>query len=360
MRLLDKYLLSSIIKSSIGSTVVIVLVVSFFRFLEEISDIGTANYDFFNAFRYLFYIAPSIFNSMIPISILLGCVIVVGTLSSNKELQIFHSATVSPKEIITSTAKYSFVLAVLFSLFAEYLAPSSLLKANFIKDSAMGKHITNLNDTFVWIKKDKKYIFLNRARDIHNKQEFIIFDTDRTSLNKLINSNEIIFQNNSLIAKDVEITDFSSSNIGSRVSIEKYKDNSFEMKLIEDQVKALKRDLKAMSIIDIMDAIAISRNGKMSINHYIIEILNRIIRPLITVGMLLVAMPLVFNYSRSTSIGNRIFISIAVGVVSEMIVRASSALSKNFEIMNYLGPLLPALILISVGLVFIKRKFQIV
>jgi len=109
MKLLERYLFSSIVKSSISVLLGLVVLFSFFQFLEELNDVTKKGYTISIAIKYIALLLPSFFNLLLILGVMIGVVFSLGQLNSNKELQIFQVASISKKDIIFKSIKFTFL-----------------------------------------------------------------------------------------------------------------------------------------------------------------------------------------------------------------------------------------------------------
>ena len=123
MKLLDRYLFSSIIKSSLSVLLGLVVLFSFFQFLEELNDVGKKGYTISIAINYIALLLPSFSNLLLILGVMIGVVFGLGQLNSNKELQIFQVASISKKDIISKSIKFTFLISVMLIIVLEIISP---------------------------------------------------------------------------------------------------------------------------------------------------------------------------------------------------------------------------------------------
>jgi len=350
MKLVDRYLFSSIIKSSMLVLLGLVIIFSFFKFLEEISDIGSQNYIFSTALQHILLLVPSFFNSLFILAIMIGTVLVIGEFNNNKELQILYTGGISAKSIMLKCIKYPFLISIFLLIFFEIFSPQSLRLANILKSEALGKQINNKVEE-LWLKKDDSYILFN------NKEKSIkLFDTiNNIQLNKFYSGDGAEFHNQILAIKHFQVMHIDNSL--NPPKIESYlEDKEINFELSESEINALNNNPKAMTISALIKLIFFSIENEINLKDYYIELFARLAKPLTLIGMVLISLPFIFNNHRSTSIGNRLFISISIGVLTHLMSRAMLIVSLKFEFLSLFAVFLPGVILALFGLILIKIK----
>jgi len=355
MKILDKYLLFYIVKSSFLALFSLVLIFIFFQFIEELGEIDKRSYTLSKAIEYISFLIPSFFNSLVVLSILIGTVFSIGQLNSNKELQIYHTGSISQKDIIIKTLKYPFLLSTGLIIFLELITPQTLTFASQIKNQSLGKNSFQETNK-AWFKKENEILFLNK--DINDNYYFKLFNIESINLLDLTIGEEAYFSGNNLVAGDLKKIEF-NNNESFFAPIESFPDNDINFNLDFDDVNSLNKDPKTMSFFELLKIAKPSFKNGNNGKEFITEILFRVIRPLTLVGMILVAIPFILNFQKNISIGKRIFLSIVIGIVTHLFTKIASAVSLKFDGIILVGPIIPTLILILTGVLLIKIRFKV-
>jgi len=349
MKLLDKYLFLSILKKSIFSLFALVLIFIFFKFLDELSDIGSNGYTLSKALQYLLLLLPSIFNSLLVISIMIGTVLALGQLNSQKELQIFLTGAISIKNLIFKSLSYPVIICVFLIIFFEFISPRSIELANQVKSSPL-KNILVKSDENIWFKKDNHFIHFYK----NPNENYSVRVYEVTNKSKLAN----ILYKNSYDKSNLGINNstFSKINIDDKSSFFKIKDVSNENLTLNLDIRKqhfFNRDVEVLSIFELVQSVSYSIANNLNFNKYITELLNRLIKPITLIGMILIAIPYVINFQREASIGNRIFIAITIGVSTHLLTKITSSLALKMDLIAMIGPILPTAVLLSLGYILI-------
>jgi len=354
MKLLERYLFSSIVKSSISVLLGLVVLFSFFQFLEELNDVTKKGYTISIAIKYIALLLPSFFNLLLILGVMIGVVFSLGQLNSNKELQIFQVASISKKDIIFKSIKFTFFISVMLIIVLEIISPYTSQIADQLKKQAQGKPIMTQSGQ-VWLKKDEKFIHYDKNK---SKNSIKVFDTEN-----------ITFLKNILYAKDVKFSDgFVDIVDPRRVEIRnegyfyiidnKGKEELNRIELDPNQLEFLNKNVKEMSIFEMFLAMVNSMNAGTNKQEIYTEIISRIIKPFTLIGMILIAIPFVLNTQRTASVGNRIFISISIAVFAHLITKITSIVLVTKSSTSFVGPFIPTLALLLIGVLVLRVKKQ--
>ena len=353
MKILERYLFIEIFKASLATLISLVLVFSFFQFLEELNEIGKANYSIKTAVKYILFLIPSYFNSLLIVSLMMGTIFSVGKLNLNKELQIFETGAISLKKLIRRTIEYPVYIAIFLIFILEVFAPKTITIANQIKLEAQQKP-NHFDSSLAWFKKGDEIIFLKKI----NKDKFSIkvFQINDRNLSGYIESNEAYFLDSELIANNLKKIKISKQ--GDFSSLVGESNSKLNFNFNDQEIESLSRNVRTMSILELKDKILFSIKNKINFDDEISELFSRLIKPVTLAGMILIAIPFILDLQRNISVGKRVFISITIGTVAHLTTKIFSAVSQKFELISFIGPIVPSLILIILGFFLIKYRLR--
>jgi len=352
MKIVDKYLLISIIRTSFATLFSLVLLFSFFKFLEELNQVGEAYYTLSTALQYIFLLTPFFLNSLVTLSVMIGTVFVIGRLNHNKELQILYTGAISRHDLIYKSIKYPFLISVILIIILELIFPLTSKLAENIKNQALGKpSVSNFEN--IWLKKNNQFIYFQSEGE--KKKLINIFEVKENNLTNLTLGRDAIFFNNSLKTKDT--SDIKISKIDNLFSfkVDPYSP-SIEIPLEKDQINILKRNPVLMSISELISVIVFSINNDTNSNELILELISRVIKPFTLIGMIVLSLPFILSLERNVTLSNKVFLAISIGTLTHLFTKVISVISVKYESMLYIGPIMPTIILMLLGMGLIRAK----
>jgi len=354
MKLLDRYLFSSIIKSSISILMGLVVLFSFFQFLEELSDVTKKGYTISIALNYIALLLPSFFNLLLILGVMIGVVFGLGQLNSNKELQIFQVASISKKDIIFKSIKFTFFISVILIIILEIISPYTSKMADQLKKQAQGKPVMTQSGQ-VWLKKDGKFIHYEKN---YSNKSIKVFDTENiTSLKSILYANDVKFSDDFVEIENPVRIEIRSKG-GFYLIDNKGKEGLNRIELDPNQLEFLNKNVKEMSIFEMFLVMGNSMNVGTNIQELYTELISRIIKPFTLIGMILIAIPFVLNTQRAASVGNRIFISIAIAVFTHLVTKITSIVLVTKSSASFVGPFIPTIALLLIGVLVLRVKKQ--
>jgi len=354
MKLLDRYLFSSIIKSSIWVLLGLVVLFSFFQFLEELNDVTKKGYTISIALNYIALLLPSFFNLLLILGVMIGVVFGLGQLNSNKELQIFQVASISKKEIIVKSIKFTFFISVMLIIVLEIISPITSKLADQLKKESQGRPIMSQSGQ-VWLQKDGKFIHYEKNNSNNSIKVFDIENT--TSLKNILYAKDVKFSDGFVDIGDARRVEIRSEG-GLYLIENKGKEELNRIELDPNQLEFLNKNVKEMSISEMVLALGNSMNTGANNQELYTELISRIIKPFTLIGMILIAIPFVLNTQRTASVGNRIFISIAIAVFAHLITKITSIVLVTKSSASFVGPFIPTIVLLLIGVLVLRFKKQ--
>ena len=349
MRILNKYLLLMIFKRAVYSLMALVLIFSFFKFIDELNYIDKNAYEVNDALIYTLFLLPSISNSLLTISFLLGTVLTIGMLNANKEIQILLSGGISINFLIKKIIKFNLLLIVIFQISLEIISPLSYEAANSYKNVKMGIIDSNKNLGY-WLKKDNRLINFDLLKDkqiyIFEVKDNILKIFTEGSISKFDNKKLTI--DNALTKEINQDTEFATINANPSKK-------SLEIPLSDNDFVLLGENYREMSFIELTQALVNSLQNQLEHKYFFQELISRLIKPFNLLGMLLIAVPFVMKIDRMASIGRMLFVALSIGVLSSLITKILTISTNYFDNLSEVFIFMPTFILVVFGVFLSKR-----
>jgi len=359
MKILEKYLLFTILKKSLAVLIALVLLMSLFKFIDEFENIGHKNYSYTVAIQYIVLLLPSFFNSFTILAFMIGVIFAIGKFNSDRELQIFITGSISIKRIIFQCLKYPFYFSSILLLVFELISPKTFYLAEKLKNQALGKQINVTSDSS-WIKKENKVIFIKKL-DKHNHEKInqvLVFHLDENNnLMNILRGEDFKYETNKILIHKAQKINLNKNEDLNYPRLEYFED-WYKLDLDNQELISAQRDIRTMTFFELVKAVIYSYQNEINSSQFSSELISRVIRPFTLVGMILLSVPFVFSMQRSISLGNRIFLAVSIGVLTHLLTKVMGILAIKINSLTFIGPLLPSLILILSGIYFLRLKHK--
>jgi len=357
MNINNRYIFKTLTSYTLTVLLVWLSIYSFFNFLEEINNVGKADYTSFKAMKYIALNIPDVIHNHATSIILVGFVLGMGHLSSTNQLVVMRISGISIFKMTMLTIKIS-LFFVFFSIFiGEILAPWSNQYAEKQRSYALGISSISSNQDGFWIKDGEKFINVKQNLDGKLFLDVTIFEVDPSSIIKTVTKAENAeFDGNNLQINNANIYKIdnlkSIDNIATENIQKLSKPVSFDQDLIED-LKKSPEDLTTWKIIKQINYLS---DNNLRSDFFEIELYKRLIKPFTLIAMILIGMLFVFGSNRSATLGRKIFFGVAIALAFEMFARLSNAFAIGFDVNPILISTLPTLIVMLISFGILSRK----
>jgi lipopolysaccharide export system permease protein len=353
MRILDMYIGRIIASTTFLTLSVFVSLSGIIKFVEQMKSVGKGNYDLAHAALYVLYAIPRDIEMFFPMSALIGGLIGIGMLASNSELVVMQAAGLSRLDIIKSVMKSAFLLVLVSMAVGEWLAPQGEAAARQIKAQAIsgGSLISSVGGT--WAKDGDYFVHIGDVQDRGSLKDIQIYRfDDQLKLSSWVSASTAVYQKNAWQLRDVVETSISKKNI----TQEAVPVMSWTSTLTPDKLGVVTVKPEALSLRGLNEYLDYLAANDQDQSRYLLAFWRKIAQPLTLGVMLLVALSFIFGPLRSVSMGARIMMGVATGILFFIVNEVLGSLSLVYQLPAIFGALMPSLIFISLALYLMNKK----
>ncbi|TLX56688.1 LPS export ABC transporter permease LptG [Stutzerimonas nosocomialis] len=351
MTKLDRYIGRHVFVAILAVLGIIVGLALLFAFIDELGDIE-GSYGLFDALQYVFMTAPRRLYEMLPMAALIGCLIGLGTLASSSELTIMRAAGVSLGRIVWAVMKPMLVLLMVGVLVGEYVAPWSEDAAQARRAMAQGGGEAQSSKRGLWHRQGDEFVHVNAVQP--NGVLFGVtryrFDGERHLLSASF-ARRADYQGDHWQLKDISTTHFR----GERTEVEQTDEARWDVQLTPQLLGTVIMEPDALSITGLWRYIHYLGDQGMNNARYWLAFWGKVLQPLVTVALVLMAISFIFGPLRSVTLGQRIFTGVVVGFVFRIVQDLLGPASQVFGFSPLLAVVLPAAICALAGLLLLRR-----
>ena len=178
MKILTRYLSINVIGAILIVLLVLTSLLIFVDFSQELSDLGTGNYDVLHASLYVLMTLPAGIYQFFPIAGLLGSLIGLGILASRSELIVMRSAGVSILHIAKIVLQAACLLLILAFLLGEVATPTLQRHAAAYKTEAMSKGQAFHTSRGAWLRQGNAFIRIETILSKHQLKNITLYQFD--------------------------------------------------------------------------------------------------------------------------------------------------------------------------------------
>lgn len=330
MNILDRYLIKTVLSSTFLFLLIILSLYGFISLADSFKYVGKGTFDSADAFYYTMLTLPRRMYELFPFSVLLGAMMGLGTLNNNSELVAIRASGVSITRIIFSSMKAAFILAIFMFVIGEYVVPLSENTALNHRTVKTHGATSALTKDAVWVRDKETFTKIHSiaADNTLGKVSIFTFNDDKT-LRVSTLAETAHFENDNWVLKRIRQTFFTENKIVINEIEQAIWPTLLDMELVDVIVSKLEH-LSAAGLFRYANYLD---DNNLDSKQYWLIFWAKIISPFSVAAMLLIAVPFVFDSSRTNNAGNRLMMGVLIGVIFTIAnkITAQFGLVYNFS-----------------------------
>ncbi|MEO4047787.1 LPS export ABC transporter permease LptG [Pseudomonas sp. CAU 1711] len=351
MRRLDRYIGTSVFFAILAVLGIIVGLGLLFAFIDELGDFSDS-YGTWEALTYVLLTLPRRAYEMLPMAALIGCLIGLGSLASSSELTVMRAAGVSVGRIVWAVMKPMLVLMLAGVLVGEYLAPWSESQAQAHRALAQGGGEAQTSKRGLWHRHGQEFVHINAVQP--NGRLLGVtryrFDDERHLLSASF-ARSAQYQGDHWMLQQVKTTRFH----GKTTDVQQAASERWDVELKPELLGTVVLAPEALSISGLWRYIHYLGEQGLSNGNYWLAFWTKVLQPLITAALVLMAISFIFGPLRSVTLGQRVFTGVLVGFVFRIAQDLLGPSSLVFGFSPLLAVAVPATICALAGVVLLRR-----
>ncbi len=351
MKILDVYI-GKIIASTTAITLsVFVSLSGIIKFVEQMKAVGRGNYDLSHAALYVLYAIPRDIEIFFPMSTLIGGLIGIGMLASNSELVVMQASGWSRLDIIKSVMKTAVIMILISMAVGEWLAPRGEAAAREIRAQAIsgGSLVSSKNG--VWAKDGDYFVHIGEIKEHGELSNIQIYKfNEQSKLSSWVAADGAKYKTDNWELTGVVETFVNDENITSESLAVK----PWRSSLTPDKLGVITPE--SLSISGLSDYLQYLEDNEQDTSRYQLAFWRKIVQPITVAVMLLVALSFIFGPLRSVSMGARIMMGVATGILFYISNEVMGSMSLVYQLPPLFGAVMPSIIFVSVALYLMQRK----
>lgn len=348
---LDRYIGTSVFFAILAVLGIIVGLALLFAYIDELGDIS-ASYGLLDAGLWVLLTIPRRTYEMLPMAALIGCLIGLGNLASSSELTIMRAAGVSIRRIVWAVMKPMLVIMLAGVLIGEYLAPWSENLAQANRAMAQGGGEAQSSKRGLWHRQGDEFIHINAVQPngvllgVTRYQ----FDAQRNLLSASF-ARRALYQSDHWQLEDVVTTQLQEKS----TAVVNSPSQRWDVQLNPQLLGTVVLEPEALSVTGLWRYIHYLADQGLANGRYWLAFWTKILQPLVTAALVLMAISFIFGPLRSVTLGQRVFTGVLVGFVFKIGQDLLGPSSLVFGFPPLLAVLIPAAICALAGLVMLRR-----
>ncbi|MGK0500042.1 MAG: lipopolysaccharide export system permease protein [Oceanicoccus sp.] len=354
MRKLNNYVSTTII----ASICLVMLVLLGFDAIAEIIDEAdriSGNYSFFDALRYVAFSVPGNVFDLLPFAALVGCLAGLGGLANNSELVVMRSAGVSTGRVVWMVMRPAMVVMLVGMLVSEYVAPYTESIAQSERAQALRKADNVVSKHGLWHREGNQFMHFSvvQPNGVLYGVTIYQFDDDRRLLHTL-SAERAIYQSSEWLLEDVVESHLPETE-EDIISKSTASSKPWNTELSPELLTILVLDPIDLSIEGLWKYSRYLEGQGLNSGGYRLAFWKKVLQPLSTMTLVLIAISFIFGPLREVTMGFRIFVGVLVGIVFRTGQDMLAPASLVYGFQPIYASLVPIIVCSAIGFWFLRR-----
>lgn len=352
MKLIARYLIKQLSIFSLYALLALLALYSFFDIINEIGDVGEGSYSGIKMMQYVLLQAPAHAYELMPLAVLIGGLIALSQLAASSEMTVIKTSGMSTSNIIMMILSFGGLFAIATALLGEWAAPVASRYAENMKTTATSGKISTGAEG-LWIKEQNNII---------NVREML---PDQTLIGIKVYRHDADFKlSESWQAESARIQADGSWQLNqvakSILHREKVSTQQVETEIWQANIESRLLDVllvkpNQMSLSALTAYLTHLKNNQQQTEQYEIEWWRKLMYPIATMVMALVALAFTPQSTRHGNMGLKLFFGICLGLAFHFAGRLFGFTSQLYGVPPFLAALLPTAIFATWAVLLIRK-----
>ena len=350
MKILDAYLARHVVAGTLLALGVLLSLAAVVTFVDELDSVGKGRYGIGTAIELMMLTLPRQASVLFPLAAVIGALIGLGTLAGSSELVVIRTTGVSVGRIVGSVLKGALALAVVAILLGEIVAPWCERLAQS-RRAAMLEESPQRRDGF-WIRDGQRFVNVIGIRSGGRIEGMFIYELDaQGALRTVTHAGHAEYRDGAWVLESVRSSEISPGGVTTRLTPKETWKARFGPELIELASHRLE-SLSGFALVRYIDYL---EDNRLDTTAYELALWTKVVYPLATGVMILIAVPLVLGRLGGAGIGQRILIGCLLGVAFHVVNEISGKVGIVYGLSPMVSAFAPTLAFLAAGLWLLRR-----
>lgn len=351
MRRLSRHVGITVLFSILTVLLVVVSLDVMSAIIDGVGDIK-GDFSFAEVVVYVLTTLPGRLYQNIPFAALIGCLIGLGSLASNSELVVMRASGVSLLRIVSFVLKPVIAFIVVGVLLGEFAVPYTDQLAEGRKALLQGRQDNMASASGLWNREGQEFVHVNVI--LPNGQLYGVFRyrfDDQREVEQVSFAERASYHDSYWQESDVVTTRFEDD----RAVTEQTSSRRWYSGLSPDLLRLVLMEPESLPIIDLFHYANYLQDQGQSAGKHWLAFWGKLLQPLTTVGLVLIAVSFVFGPLREATMGFRIFAGVVVGIVFSTSQQMLGPASLVYGFSPLWAVLVPIVVSVFIGVLLLRR-----
>lgn len=351
MGLIRRYLFREALVSVSLVMLALLTVFSFFDMIQELENLGKGSYTLSRIFAFVLLSSPGHVYEVVPVAVLIGSLYVLAQVARNSELVVMQASGLSVLRIGLPLLWVGIVFGLLTFVVGELVTPITEKSAQRLRIKATHSIVAQEFRSGFWVKDGNNFVNVRKVMPDAELLDINIYGFNRQfELKSIQQAKRARYNGQYWMMQEVSHTALDKD----KVVMHHYPHLRWESLIKPELLNVLLIVPEKMSAVSLYSYIQHLTENKQSTSRYEIAFWSKMIYPIASAVMVLIALPFGFVQQRMGGVGGKIFTGIALGIVFQVLNRVFVHLGLLNSWSAIFSTTLPTLIFLLMGLIMMQ------
>ncbi len=353
MKILNRYLGRIILQYALISMAVLLALFTFVNFLDEIGSLGRGNYNLLEATKFVLLSVPRLVYELFPMAALLGTTIGLSLLANDSELIVMRASGVSMLQITTAALKMGGMFVIVAVLIGEVISPFTETQAQRGRAEALQQNIQQQTNFGLWMRDTESYVNVGEVLPDLTLLRVKVFEFDPNKrLRSMVTADEGVFQDDYWLISDVKQTLIDPEGHTETLATESAQ---WQTRVTPQILSVFLIKPDQLSFWQLSRYIRHLTTNQQKTGPFELAYWGKLMLPLSTAVMVVLAIPFVFVNLRSGGLGRSLFTGIMLGLGFYAANKGFGYIVLANGMSPFLGATLPVIGFLLLALVMMRK-----
>jgi len=351
--IVNRYIQRNIHLGTASALLLLVSLALFFTFVQEIDNLGKGGYGIRQLLEYLALSVPSNVVAFLPLAVLLGSMLSLGSLASNSELIAMQASGITLQRMLGAVLQAALLLALVSFLLSDWVVPDSEANARKIKN--LSRQQTSALDTRqgLWLKDESKVVHVAELLPNGYARDIEIYHLDEQGgLKTMIKAETAQPLGGGWELHRVKQTSMSKG----QASSQQFERLVYPGNLSHELLQVLMVEPRQMSSRNLFAYIHFLDENRLDAEVERLIFWQKMFVPVTIVIMCLLAFPFVLGSQRQSNTGQRLLIGILLGLSFVAVDRILTQVGIRIGANAFAVALMPNLLFFALAVYLLAGK----
>jgi lipopolysaccharide export system permease protein len=350
MNIVNRYLIKETTYSILLVMAALLAMFAFFDLLQELENVGKGSYGIGKIIFFVLLSSPGHTYEIVPVAVLIGTIYSLGQFARNSELVILRVSGISIVNIGFSLLRIGLVFALITFIVGEVITPISEKTAQRMRIKAIDSVIAQDFRSGLWVKDGRNFVNVEQVLPDAQLINIHLYEFDENFQMKAVNQ----AKTGTFNGENWDLTDLTQTYLEKTSVKSNHLAKAQWRSLIRPELLNILLVVpEKMSAWNLYSYISHLTKNKQKTSRYEIALWAKIVYPMASLVMVLLALPFGFLQQRSGGVANKLFAGVLLGILFQVLNKVSLHLGLLNDWTAFSSAVMPTFIFFMAGILML-------